>query len=1160
MAGSGLWFQTQKSPALLRSQSAPDRQGSPRSRKASFRSRQSSPRRAGSRKPSFRQQKSLPVPSRRGSKRKGSPRRGSPRKGSDFGPSDPEWECYCVGDIVVLSGGRTAWIRYVGEVHFAEGEWFGVEVLKGAAGKHDGSVGHHRYFTTQPGRGLFVKEDAIRRKLESDVKIERAQEIVLKDQIVIGKSYELDDGRVGTCLFFGKTLFKPKGFWVGLSLTEGEGSHNGTVYGKSYFRCREGKGVFVRPSRIRRLVENKLKNSEEGLKRHTKKTTLDFRGSSFDDSVLYRVRANQNKLERPPRIRCLSDGEEDVDYASPDELFSLYGGGATLLEDEKSGGVDSEKKSSSGSGVGHESRVSRIPGSPETKPADEEASYFKFPTAGDDAADGLLGKRTSEVVTSLKSSPKREIEKSPRRRSPKRLSPKRHSSKGNLARKGSSSNLARKRSRGSLRKGSQGSLRKGSQGSLRKGSSKLGQEQEDSVRMNVNVRDQSLRAPLSSQRSGSITGSRNEGWAPAKYEVEPDHSSIFGKKLLYTKKVLHKNYDQAMPQAPTVREVVAEGGPRKWRRAKFEYDTEHNPSGLTYTLKHLRKNYDKKSPRKPTVKEIGRAQNARGGGKYKVAKFNVKDFDMDQYNLLYVKKDLRKNEGQKIERGLGPTELGINKEYKRAKYETDEEDERRSFLDPHTLYTKKWLRKNENEKVDKKERAREMGDHGKWERAKFEMPEEDKSGFLDAKLYRTKSDLNRNAGQRAEKKETVKQIGTARDFEPANYQWQKNGEKEMDAWVKETLRADRERSASPRRRPRTQKAREEKSPSKSSQSAHSKEVKREEGARMIAELLSAKLPTYDLASLTGDKKWRDTARRLHDIRLGTAQKNEVPQRVTSPESKKSPHVRSTSALYYKASTAITKKPGATSPAHPRKPDSAARRVLAGFGHRRVLSAQAKPIRTQAVGQVASISPPRQDHTPSIQSPSTRAPVHTRALSLDMCDLSQLAAGSRRVGANESPKSIIKPFQSDSPSVKRDGRKHRRVQTENSVSLSSLIWQGKHHSKHHSRSSLSAFRLSSPSRHSNRGAGSPRNSISGRSLSIQSGWVSLEQIHAFMDKDEPAQESQPKAPPNRTKEDERRDSFVDKIVGHAQQIRRDSLRLNDGSQLAHDLSHTNGVGL
>jgi len=63
--------------------------------------------------------------------------------------------------------------------------------------------------------------------------------------------YRLDDGRIGICKFRGRTLFgKSSEDWVGLLVEHGVGVHNGTVKGKTYFRCTAGKGIMVRPQRV----------------------------------------------------------------------------------------------------------------------------------------------------------------------------------------------------------------------------------------------------------------------------------------------------------------------------------------------------------------------------------------------------------------------------------------------------------------------------------------------------------------------------------------------------------------------------------------------------------------------------------------------------------------------------------------------------------------------------------------------------------------------------------------------------------------------------------------------------------------------------------------------------------------------------------------------
>eukprot|EP01083_Nonionella_stella_P317469 1156157_1 len=70
-----------------------------------------------------------------------------------------------VGDHVLLTVDREGIVLYIGEVHFARGIWFGIELMNGSVGTHDGIIGNKRYFHTSPGRGLFVQGSKIRRKM-----------------------------------------------------------------------------------------------------------------------------------------------------------------------------------------------------------------------------------------------------------------------------------------------------------------------------------------------------------------------------------------------------------------------------------------------------------------------------------------------------------------------------------------------------------------------------------------------------------------------------------------------------------------------------------------------------------------------------------------------------------------------------------------------------------------------------------------------------------------------------------------------------------------------------------------------------------------------------------------------------------------------------------
>ncbi|KAI2624674.1 CAP-Gly domain-containing protein [Hypomontagnella submonticulosa] len=65
-----------------------------------------------------------------------------------------------VGQSIQLSDGRNAIVRYVGQTHFAAGDWVGVE-LEDDSGKNDGSVQGERYFDCSPGRGMFVRPTTV---------------------------------------------------------------------------------------------------------------------------------------------------------------------------------------------------------------------------------------------------------------------------------------------------------------------------------------------------------------------------------------------------------------------------------------------------------------------------------------------------------------------------------------------------------------------------------------------------------------------------------------------------------------------------------------------------------------------------------------------------------------------------------------------------------------------------------------------------------------------------------------------------------------------------------------------------------------------------------------------------------------------------------------
>src|SRR5688572_16443040 len=65
-----------------------------------------------------------------------------------------------LGSIVSTLPGRGV-IRFKGPTEFSTGKWIGVELYE-KNGKNDGSVEGTRYFTCEPGFGIFVRPTQIK--------------------------------------------------------------------------------------------------------------------------------------------------------------------------------------------------------------------------------------------------------------------------------------------------------------------------------------------------------------------------------------------------------------------------------------------------------------------------------------------------------------------------------------------------------------------------------------------------------------------------------------------------------------------------------------------------------------------------------------------------------------------------------------------------------------------------------------------------------------------------------------------------------------------------------------------------------------------------------------------------------------------------------------
>ena len=120
----------------------------------------------------------------------------------------------------------------------------------------------------------------------------------------------LDDGRIGVVKYKGRTAFGKSGEdWIGIVVEYGKGQHNGSVNGKSYFRCRDGKGIMVRPDRIIEDLGNPMtKQLDETMKR----------GSEEIQALLKQI-ARERKEERMRKKRA-------AEAAAAKRESSNYGG------------------------------------------------------------------------------------------------------------------------------------------------------------------------------------------------------------------------------------------------------------------------------------------------------------------------------------------------------------------------------------------------------------------------------------------------------------------------------------------------------------------------------------------------------------------------------------------------------------------------------------------------------------------------------------------------------------------------------------------------------------------------------------------------------------------------------------------------------------------
>ncbi|XP_026844182.1 restin homolog isoform X3 [Drosophila persimilis] len=180
-------------------------------------------------------------------------------------------EQFIIGQKVWVGGLRSGQIAYIGETHFAPGEWAGI-VLDEPNGKNDGYVAGKRYFQCEPKRGIFsrltrltvypmsgaltptsplAKNSPERSRTVSPTASIRSSMMrspgIGKNGMAVGDRVIVSSGfgsRPGVLRYLGETSFAP-GNWCGVELDEASGKNDGAVDGIRYFECKPKYGVFV---------------------------------------------------------------------------------------------------------------------------------------------------------------------------------------------------------------------------------------------------------------------------------------------------------------------------------------------------------------------------------------------------------------------------------------------------------------------------------------------------------------------------------------------------------------------------------------------------------------------------------------------------------------------------------------------------------------------------------------------------------------------------------------------------------------------------------------------------------------------------------------------------------------------------------------------------
>ncbi|CRK88135.1 CLUMA_CG001920, isoform A [Clunio marinus] len=218
-------------------------------------------------------------------------RRSSSDNGNDL---TTDTDSFMIGNRVYVGGVKSGRITFIGEVHFAPGEWAGVVLdepeenlgkVKIIAGKNDGAVSGKRYFQCEPKKGIFSRLTRLTREplgsaalsdgtysmetsfrsmtsparsgttsptysmssaAKSPLGTRISSDLEVNDRVIVKSA---TGSRVGVLRYIGTPLFA-SGVWCGVEFDEPVGKNDGTVSNHRYFKCAPNHGLFVPQSKV----------------------------------------------------------------------------------------------------------------------------------------------------------------------------------------------------------------------------------------------------------------------------------------------------------------------------------------------------------------------------------------------------------------------------------------------------------------------------------------------------------------------------------------------------------------------------------------------------------------------------------------------------------------------------------------------------------------------------------------------------------------------------------------------------------------------------------------------------------------------------------------------------------------------------------------------